>query len=178
MYILFPLSVTLLFETAFYIALNRRSIKLFLIASIMNIILNVTMNFLLSLQILLDAYLTLLIIYEICTVFVESLILWITMHFKYWKTLLFSCCANFTSFCLGWILYDRLSPHKTAMIIVCSVFFALYFLLFLFVLLGFMKRPINKDNNDHDGNGYTEGGIDESREDISDSLEDVNPLIP
>ena len=43
MHILFPLSVTLLFETAFYIALNRRSIKLFLIASTMNVILNVTM---------------------------------------------------------------------------------------------------------------------------------------
>lgn len=177
MHILFPLSITLLFETAFYIALNRRSIKLFLIASIMNVILNVTMNFLLSLQMSLDAYFTILIIYEICTVFAESIIIWITMRFKYWKTLLFSFCANFTSFCLGWILYDHLSPHQTAMIIVCSVFFALYFLLFLFVLLGFMKRPINKDNNDHDGNSYTEGGIDESREGSSDSVEDVDPLI-
>lgn len=147
MNILFPLSITLLFETSTYIILNHRSVKLFLIASIMNILLNVSMNLILSITRTPDEFFVVVAVYEVCTVFAESIILWITMRIKYWKTFVFSLLANATSFGVGLILNTYVYPHKTAAIIVCSVFFALYLLLFAFV---FATRKAHDQNNGND----------------------------
>ncbi len=155
MNILFPLSITLLFETSIYIILNRRSVKLFLIASIMNILLNVSMNLILSITRTPDEFFVVVAVYEVCTLFAESIILWITMRIKYWKTLLFSLLANATSFGVGLILNTYVYPHKTAAIIVCSVFFVLYLLLFAFV---FATRKVHDQNNGNDNDGRGKKG--------------------
>ena len=155
MNILFPLSITLLFETSIYIILNRRSVKLFLIASIMNILLNVSMNLILSITRTPDEFFVVVAVYEVGTLFAESIILWITMRIKYWKTLLFSFLANATSFGVGLILNTYVYPHKTAAIIVCSVFFVLYLLLFAFV---FATRKAHDQNNGNDNDGRGKKG--------------------
>ena len=154
MNILLPLSITLLFETSIYMILNYRSLKLFFVASLMNIILNVSMNLLLSLSMSLEEFVTLLVIYEVVTVFAESIILRITMRIKYWKTLVFSFLANATSFGVGLILNTYVYQHKIAAIIVCSAFFLLYLLLFVLVFFLFAKnREVRNQNNKPDKSG-------------------------
>lgn len=155
MNILFPLSITLLFETSIYMILNYRSLKLFFVASLMNIILNVSMNLLLSITRIPDEYYVVVAVYEVCTLFAESIILWITMRIKYWKTLLFSFLANSTSFWVGLVFTAYVYPHKTAAIIVCSVFFGLYLLLFAFV---FAVQKVHDQNNGNDNDGRGKKG--------------------
>lgn len=129
--------------------LNHHSIKLFLIASIMNVLLNVTMNLILSLPLPLEAYFGILVIYEIGTIFAEAVIIWKTMGIKFFKTLLYSLIANSASFLIGVLVGERLRAKETEMMIVSIILYSLYLLLFAFVLLSFIRanHKVNKQNN-------------------------------
>ena len=100
--IIFPLAVTLVIETGLYMILKHRVLKLFLVVGIMNLVLNPTMNIILLLcgdtQF---KYWLILIIGEVSTTFLESLIVYLFMRFKYLKILLFAVIANLGSFLVG-----------------------------------------------------------------------------
>ena len=129
--------------------LNHRSIKLFLIVSIMNAVLNVTMNLILNLPSSLEAYFCMLVTYEIGTLFAEAVIIWKTMGIKFLKTLLFSLVANASSFLIGVLVGERLHAKETEMMIVSIILYSLYLLLFVFVLLCFIRanHKVNEQNN-------------------------------
>ena len=138
--IVFPLAVTLVIETGLYMILKHRDLKLFLVVGIMNAILNPTMNILLLLcgdtQL---KYWIILIAGEILTTFIESLVVFFFMRFKYLKILLFAVIANLGSFLIGLAL-EPLYGNKTILIIVTVVFLLIYIAIYLVVLISFFKK--------------------------------------
>lgn len=138
--IVFPLAVTLVIETGLYMILKHRDLKLFLVVGIMNAILNPTMNIVLLLcgdtQL---KYWIILIVGEILTTFIESLVVFLFMKFKYLKILLFAVIANLGSFLIGLAL-EPLYGNKTILIIVTVVFLLIYIAIYLVVLISFFKK--------------------------------------
>ena len=140
--ILFPLSLTLLIETIIYMFLKWGDIKLFVVASFANIVLNTTMNLILLSITDATAYYILLISYEIGTTLVEALIITLFMHFKFWKTLLFAVLANGVSYLVG-LLLQPVYQTRTTIIVLTIVFLALY-LAFEVVTIIFYSKKANK----------------------------------
>ena len=138
--IIFPLAVTLVIETGLYMILKHRDLKLFLVVGVMNLVLNTTMNIVLLLcgdtQL---KYWLILIIGEVSTTFIESLIVYLFMRFKYPKILLFAVIANLGSFLVGLAL-EPLFGNKTLLIIVTVVFLLIYIAIYLVVLMSFFKK--------------------------------------
>ena len=138
--IIFPLAVTLVIETGLYMILKHRDLKLFLVVGIMNLVLNSTMNIILLLcgdtQF---KYWLILIIGEVSTTLIESLIVYLFMTFKYLKILLFAVIANLGSFLVGLAL-EPLFGNKTLLIIVTVVFLLIYIAIYLVVLISFFKK--------------------------------------
>ena len=138
--IIFPLAVTLVIETGLYMILKHRDLKLFLVVGVMNLVLNTTMNIVLLLcgdtQL---KYWLILIIGEVSTTFIESLIVYLFMRFKYLKILLFAVIANLGSFIVGLAL-EPLFGNKTLLIIVTVVFLLIYIAIYLVVLISFFKK--------------------------------------
>lgn len=138
--IVFPLAVTLVIETGLYMILKHRDLKLFLVVGIMNAILNPTMNIVLLLcgdtQL---KYWIILIVGEILTTFIESLVVFLFMKFKYHRILLFAVIANIGSFLIGLAL-EPLYGNKTILIIVTVVFLLIYIAIYLVVLISFFKK--------------------------------------
>ena len=138
--IIFPLAVTLVIETGLYMILKHRDLKLFLVVGIMNAILNPTMNIVLLLcgdtQL---KYWLILIIGEVSTTFVESLIVYLFMKFKYLKILLFAVIANLGSLLVGLAL-EPLFGNKTFLIIATIIFLTCYIAIYLVVLISFFKK--------------------------------------
>lgn len=138
--IIFPLAVTLVIETGLYMILKHRDLKLFLVVGIMNVVLNSTMNTILLLygdtQL---KYWIILIVGEISTTLIESLIVYLFMRFKYLKILLFAVIANLGSFLVGLAL-EPLFGNKTLLIIVTVVFLLIYIAIYLVVLISFFKK--------------------------------------
>lgn len=138
--IIFPLAVTLVIETGLYMILKHRDLKLFLVVGVMNLVLNTTMNIVLLLcgdtQL---KYWLILIIGEVSTTFIESLIVYLFMRFKYLKILLFAVIANLGSFLVGLAL-EPLFGNKTLLIIVTVVFLLIYIAIYLVVLISFFKK--------------------------------------
>ena len=138
--ILFPLVTTLLFETGIYMILKHRDLKLFLVASIMNLILNLAMN--LTLTYLGDTpskYWLILGIGEVLTTLIESIVVYLFMRFKYLKILLIAVIANVTSFLVG-LAVDPLYDNLIALIIVLILFMLGYLATYLVVFLDFIKK--------------------------------------
>lgn len=128
--ILLSLAITLCIETWIYMLLKRFSLKLFFVASAMNLILNTTMNVLLVLfgtETL--SYWLILSAYEVGTIFMESLIIFLFFGFKYFKTLLVALIANVSSFVVGLALGPVHSNNVLA-IIFTSLFFLGYLVLY------------------------------------------------
>ena len=140
--ILFPLSLTLLIETVIYMFLKWGDIKLFLVVSISNLVLNTTMNFILLSITDLNIYNIVLISYEIGTTLIEALIIFLFMRFKFWKTLLFAVLANGASFLMGFLLKDVYQTRTT--IIVLTIIFFVLFLAFEIVTIFIHSRRSNK----------------------------------
>ena len=140
--ILFPLSLTLLIETVIYMFLKWGDIKLFLVVSISNLVLNTTMNFILLSITDLNIYNIVLISYEIGTTLIEALIIFLFMRFKFWKTLLFAVLANGASFLMGFLLKDVYQTRTT--IIVLTIIFFVLFLTFEIVTIFIHSRRSNK----------------------------------
>ena len=138
--IIFPLAVTLVIETGLYMILKHRDLKLFLVVGVMNLVLNTTMNIILLLcgdtQF---KYWLILIIGEVSTTFIESLIVYLFMRFKYLKILLFAVIANLGSFLVGLAL-EPLFGNKTLLIIVTVVFLLIYIAIYLVVLISFFNK--------------------------------------
>ena len=138
--IIFPLAVTLVIETGLYMILKHRDLKLFLVVGVMNLVLNTTMNIVLLLcgdtQL---KYWLILIIGEVSTTFVESLIVYLFMKFKYLKILLFAVIANLGSLLVGLAL-EPLFGNKTFLIIATIIFLTCYIAIYLVVLISFFKK--------------------------------------
>lgn len=140
--ILFPLLLTLLIETIIYMFLKWGDIKLFVVASVANIVLNTTMNLILLSITDATAYYIVLISYEIGTTLVEALIITLFMRFKFWKTLLFAVLANGVSYLVG-LLLQPVYQTRTTIIVLTIVFLALY-LAFEVVTIIFYSKKVNK----------------------------------
>ena len=134
--ILFPLAITLAIETPIYLLLKWRDLKLFIIASVLNLLLNITMN--ISLMFISDvtAYYAVLISYEIITTLVESLIIFLLMKFKYWKVLLFAIAANIASFLVGYFL-QPVYQTKITIIVLTVIFLFAYLFVEILTLISF-----------------------------------------
>lgn len=146
--ILFSLSITLFFETGIYMILKHRDIKLLLIVSVMNLILNPAMNIIFYYAIPDEkTYWLALIIAEIMTTLIESVIVFLLMRFKYPKTLLFAFIANATSLAIG-LLLRPVYETKTTIIVLTSLFFLGYLFTYIFVLVSFTRRHNNDRNSD------------------------------
>ncbi len=137
--ILFPLSLTLLVETLIYMFLKWGDIKLFLVASIANIVLNTVMNAILIAVNDQTIYYIVLASYEIGTTLLEALIITLFMRFKFWKVLLFAIAANGASYLLGLPLQE-IYQTRTTIIVLTIVFFVLYLGLETVTLVFHSKR--------------------------------------
>ena len=134
--ILFPLAITLAIETPIYLLLKWRDLKLFVIVSVLNLLLNITMN--ISLMFISDvtAYYAVLISYETITTLVESLIIFLLMRFKYWKVLLFAIAANIASFLVGYFL-QPVYQTKITIIVLTVIFLFAYLFVEILTLISF-----------------------------------------
>lgn len=138
--IIFPLAVTLVIETGLYMILKHRDLKLFLVVGVMNLVLNTTMNIVLLLCVDTQLkYRLILIIGEVSTTFIESLIVYLFMRFKYLKILLFAVIANLGSLLVGLAL-EPLFGNKTFLIIATIIFLTCYIAIYLVVLISFFKK--------------------------------------
>ena len=143
--VLFSLSITLLIETGIYMILKHRDLKLLLIVSLLNLVLNPAMN-LIVFYFAKDevTYWVILSIYEVMTTLVESLVIFLLMKFKYLKTLLFALLANASSFLIG-LLLRPVYETKTTVIVLTLLFFLGYLFIYLFDLISFVHT--NHDND-------------------------------
>ena len=138
--LIFPLAVTLVIETGAYMILKHRDLKLFLVVSMMNLILNPTMNLVLFLfgttQI---NYYIILATSEVLTTIIESLIVFLFMRFKYLKILLFAVIANLSSFLFG-LATQFLYENRTLLIIFIILFLFGYMAMYFVILFPFIKK--------------------------------------
>ena len=138
--IIFSLVLTLFIETGIYMILKHRDLKLFLVTSAMNVVLNVTMNVILTYAIKDETtYWIVLSAFEVMTTLVESLIVYLFMRFKYLKILLFAFIANATSFLIGLALQGAYR-NKDFLIALSIIFFMGYLAIYLVVLISFIKK--------------------------------------
>ena len=96
---LYSLSLTLLVETFVYLWLKPKSYGFLLAILVMNMGLNLTMNFLLMTTPNPD-YFASLILYEVLTIFIEAIFL-ILLGITVRKAILFSFIANLLSYFIG-----------------------------------------------------------------------------
>ena len=128
--------------------LKHRDLKLFLIVSVMNLILNPTMNIIFYFAIPDEkTYWLALAIAEVLTTLIESLIVFLFMKIKYPKTLLFAFIANASSLLAG-LLLRPVYETRTTIIVLAVLFFLGYLFIYIFVLVFFLRQSNdNQDNN-------------------------------
>lgn len=139
MSIVIALMITLAIEVNIFIFLKRDNIFLWLVASIMNVILNVGMNVLLYFMPTTFWYWFTLSIYEIATLIIEGLIIFLIFKYKFFKCLLVSLIANVTSFLVG-LLINQFTLNLWLQITSISVFVVLYFVGFAFTCYRYAKK--------------------------------------
>lgn len=139
MNIIFPLCTTLAVETGIYMILKHRSIKLFLLVSIMNAIFHTGINIMLSSLEGNYVYYIVLAFAEFALIYVESTILYLTLNEKYIKVIGISCLANLASLLITFICRG-LYQTKVAIYIVMGVFIAIYVGTFVTLLVLHHKR--------------------------------------
>ena len=146
MNILLPLSITLAIETGIYMILKHKDLKLFIVVSLMNLILNPSMN--IGLHFIKDdaTYWILLAIFEVLTIAIESVVLKLFMKFHYLSCLVFSIHANVISFAVGMLLLPVYEMKITPIIL--SVIFLLIYLVTFGVVLFSTVRSHAKGNDD------------------------------
>ena len=137
--ILFPLSITLMIETGIYMIIKHRDMKLFIVVSLLNLILNPLMNVLLSWCIKEEYYWLFLSVFEIFTTLIESLVIWVLIKNKYLRILLFAILANSVSFGVG-VALSFAFQTKITIIVLTSLFFAIYLVTYLVVFFSFCKQ--------------------------------------
>lgn len=146
--ILFSLAITLFIETGIYMILKHRDLKLLLVVSVMNLLLNPAMNIVFYFAIPDEkTYWIALAIAEVSTTLIESLIVFLFMRFKYPRTLLFAFLANVASLATG-LLLRPVYETKTTIIVLTSLFFLGYLFTYLFVLISFIHTHRDDRNSD------------------------------
>ena len=146
MEILLPLSITLAIETGIYMILHHKDLKLFVVVSLMNMLLNVSMNIGLYFVNDVTLYWIILAVSEIATIFIESFIVYVFMRFKYIKILLFAFIANAASFFVGLGL-SFLYQTKIALYVVFGLFMLVYLISYLFTLSASILNYRNRNDN-------------------------------
>ena len=137
--IVLALMITLAIEVNIFIFLKRDNIFLWLVVSIMNVILNVGMNVLLYFMSTTFWYWFTLSIYEIATLIIEGLIIFLIFKYKFFKCLLVSLIANVTSFLVG-LLINEFTLNLWLKITLISVFMVLYLVGFAFTCYRYSKK--------------------------------------
>ena len=128
--------------------LKHRDLKLLLVVSLMNLILNPAMNIIFYYAIPDEkTYWIALAIAEVSTTLIESLIVFLLMRFKYPKVLLFAFLANLASLVVG-LLLRPVYETKTTIIVLTSLFFLGYLFAYIFVLVSFTRRYNNNQDDD------------------------------
>lgn len=140
LYIFFPLSITLLFEPIIVSLIKKFDFKLFLSATLINIILNPLMNSII--YHIKDGFTYYLVLscFEILTVFIETILIKTINKTAFKKTLLFVFLANAASLVMGIII----NPLFYANIVVLIINYVLFIVLFI---LTFILYSLNKENN-------------------------------
>lgn len=153
MEILLSLAITLAAETGTYIIFRHKSLKLFFVVSLLNLIFNPLMNIWLRYAQYKGTYYFVLVLAEVATILIESVFIYPFIKEKYLKVLLYSLIANFASFIIGFI-FSFTSIYETLMTIciVTGVFVAIYFLLYLFILASFISNYKKNSNRCDSGN--------------------------
>ena len=126
MEIILALAITLAIEVNFYMILDYKNLKLFVVVSIINIITNSSMNLILLTTRSDFYYYLILSIFEVSVVFLEALVVTLILKYKYTSSLLFSFIANTSSFLVG-LLINQIVKTNTAMIITIIIFIIIYF---------------------------------------------------
>lgn len=139
MSIVIALMITLAIEVNIFIFLKRDNIFLWLVASIMNVILNVGMNVLLYFMPTTFWYWFTLSIYEIATLIIEGLIVFLIFKYKFFKCLLVSLIANVASFLVG-LLINQFTLNLWLQITLISVFMIFYLVGFAFTCYRYSKK--------------------------------------
>ena len=150
---LLSLAVTLAAETGTYIIFRHKSLKLFFVVSLLNLILNPLMNIWLLYAKYKETYYFVLALAEVATILIESAFIYPFIKEKYLKVLLYSLIANFASFIIGFI-FSFTSIYETVMTIyiVTVTFVVIYFLLYLFILISFISNYKKNSNRCDSGN--------------------------
>lgn len=150
MYFIFPLALTLFIEIPIYFWLKPFSRNALFTFMAMNIILNPLMNVGLYFWGRLNNYNTLLFLFEVAVILLETLIIFIFIKPKLITAFLFSFLANFCSLFVGLALNEikLIKDEKSAML------GAFILILSLGIILGcfFLFIAFNKENNSQDHN--------------------------
>ena len=125
MEIILALMITLAIEVNIFIFLERKNIFLWLVATGMNIVLNVGMNILLYHMPTDFWYWFTLWVYEILTFIIEGFIVFAFFRYKLVKCLLVSLIANAASFLVGYVI-NLFNPNEIAQIILLIAFGLIY----------------------------------------------------
>ena len=126
-------------ETGIYMIIKHRDMKLFIVVSLLNLVLNPLMNVLLSWCIKEEYYWLFLSVFEIFTALIESLVIWLFIKNKYLRILLFAILANSVSFGVG-VALSFVFQTKITIIVLTSLFFAIYLVTYLVVFFSFCKQ--------------------------------------
>ena len=126
-------------ETGIYMTIKHRDMKLFIVVSLLNLVLNPLMNVLLSWCIKEEYYWLFLSVFEIFTTLIESLVIWLFIKNKYLRILLFAILANSVSFGVG-VALSFAFQTKITIIVLTSLFFTIYLITYLVVFFSFCKQ--------------------------------------
>lgn len=148
MNIILPLSITLAIETRIYTILRHKNLKLFIVVSALNLILNPAMN--VGLSYIEDKLIYYLVLSaaEIATIFIESLIVYLFIKEKYLKVLLYAAIANLVSFLIGFVLtFTPIYQTRITVIVITTLFLSVYLFTYIVTLLAFIRNYRNRDDD-------------------------------
>ena len=139
--LLFPLSITLAIEVPIYLLLKWRDLKLFVTASVSNLVLNLLMNSILYFAIgphNSELYYGFLVFFEIFTTVIESLIIFFVMKCKYKEAVLHAFVANLTSLLVGLAL-NNLYDFYTLRIVLTLFFLSVFVFIEIITIIHYVK---------------------------------------
>ena len=132
--IIFAVLLTLAVEQLIYGFADRFNLKSYLMMFGVNIVLNVSMNIVLSYMSSYQAYITTLVIAEVLVFIIESITFYLFSQKRLWFAILIAFTANIASLALGNMFnYFHTIENATAFYVLIAVF-----ILILSIQLGFV----------------------------------------
>ena len=119
-YIIFALLVTLCIEGIIYALFSNFSFKTYIGLFIANIILNLTMNFILSSISEQSLYISILVLFEVMTFLTESFIFYLFTKTPFWYSGTIALTANFLSLATGDFCNHYLKINETGTFLISS----------------------------------------------------------